>query len=68
MNRSLLSPSQWTYVWMGVKDVQDLEDMKEQIKNQIIDPSMDWKTRMDLYSQIRLINEHIIQSNQRTSY
>jgi hypothetical protein len=33
--------------------------LKEEIKNEVINPHIYWEKRIDLYEQVRLINERI---------
>ncbi|WP_161798306.1 hypothetical protein [Aneurinibacillus tyrosinisolvens] len=33
--------------------------LKEEIKNEVIAPNLYWEKRIDLYEQVRLINERI---------
>lgn len=43
-------------------DLDSLIHMKEQLKDQIVDPSLSWQSRMDLYEKIKWINlrlEHL---------
>ncbi|WP_167577771.1 hypothetical protein [Ammoniphilus sp. YIM 78166] len=45
-----------------IYDRDSLTDLKEQLKDQVVDPSLSWQSRMDLYEKIKWINlrlEHL---------
>jgi len=44
---------------ISLTDVKELEKMKEDLKEQVIDPSLNWKSRMDIYSKVQLVMQRI---------
>jgi sensor domain CHASE-containing protein len=43
---------------LNINDVDQLKDLKEQLKNQVIG-NITWQERINLYKQIQLINDRI---------
>lgn len=44
---------------LKINQIHTLKSMKEQIKNEIVDPNIHWQCRIKLYKKIALINERI---------
>jgi hypothetical protein len=42
-----------------ISELHQLNEMKEQIKNQVMDPTLRWDQRMVLYKQVQLINDWV---------
>lgn len=42
-----------------INEVEYLIEWKEKIKNQIMEPNLDWTARLELYKKVRLLNEKI---------
>jgi hypothetical protein len=40
-------------------NVEELFAFKEQLKNEIVNPTINWQTRMNLYKKVQMINERI---------
>lgn len=44
-----------------ISDLTQLVDLKEQIKQQVMEKELNWQYRMNLYRKVQLINERIDQ-------
>ncbi|RXT06255.1 hypothetical protein [Ammoniphilus sp. CFH 90114] len=44
-----------------ISDLTQLVDLKEQIKQQVMEKELNWQYRMNLYRKVQLINERIVQ-------
>lgn len=47
-----------TYI-NSVSDVSELERIREEIKEQVLDPKLNWQSRMHIYSQVQFVTERI---------
>lgn len=47
-----------TYI-NSVNDVSELERIREEIKEQVLDPQLNWQSRMLIYSQVQFVTERI---------
>jgi len=47
-----------TYI-NSVSDVSELERIREEIKEQVLDPQLNWQSRMLIYSQVQFVTERI---------
>lgn len=43
----------------NLTDIADLISLKEQLKDEIMAPTLSWEERIVLYRQVRIINEKI---------
>ncbi len=43
----------------SITNPDQLNELKESIKNQVVEPNLRWDERMILYKQVQLINERI---------
>ncbi|WP_289140254.1 hypothetical protein [uncultured Brevibacillus sp.] len=43
----------------SVRDVNELERLREQIKDQVIDPALNWESRMPIYRKVQVVTERI---------
>ncbi|MGG1664360.1 hypothetical protein [Brevibacillus sp. NRS-1366] len=43
----------------SVNDVSELERIREEIKEQVVDPQLNWQSRMLIYSQVQFVTERI---------
>jgi hypothetical protein len=48
-----------------INDTEILIVLKENFKDQVLDPDITWQDRMELYKQIQLINERIEELKQK---
>jgi hypothetical protein len=44
---------------ISLTDMEELHRMKEELKDQVVDPSLNWKGRMEIYRKVQLIMERI---------
>ena len=51
----------------SLKDIGLLQEKKKQIKDSIINPDLNWNSRMELYKQVQLINMRIEKLSYRTT-
>ena len=51
----------------SLKDIGLLQEKKKQIKDSVINPDLNWNSRMELYKQVQLINMRIEQLSYRTT-
>lgn len=42
-----------------ISSITALEEIKKGIKDQVVDPTLCWQDRMNLYHKVRVINERI---------
>ncbi|MFE1627009.1 hypothetical protein ACFLFF_09720 [Brevibacillus reuszeri] len=43
----------------SVRDVNELERLREEIKDQVIDPALNWESRMLIYRKVQVVTERI---------
>ncbi|MBP1933954.1 hypothetical protein [Ammoniphilus resinae] len=43
----------------SLRDIGLLQEKKKQIKDSVINPDLNWNSRMELYKQVQLINMRI---------
>ena len=43
----------------SVRDVNELERLREEIKDQVIDPALNWESRMPIYRKVLVVTERI---------
>lgn len=48
-----------------ITNMLELIDIKEKLKNSVMDPMLNWQERMELYQSIQGINERIQNLNQK---
>lgn len=52
---------------MELNDIQQMDDLnglevlKQKLKDQVVDGTLSWQQRIFLYTQIKIINERILQ-------
>jgi len=51
----------------SLKDIGLLQERKKQIKDSVINPDLNWNSRMELYKQVQLINMRIEKLSYRTT-
>lgn len=50
----------------SINDIQFLEQLIEKIKDDVINPSHDWQSRMILYQKVQIITKRIVYLKQNT--
>lgn len=48
----------YKYIY-SVRDVNELERLREEIKDQVIDPALNWESRMPIYRKVQEVTERI---------
>lgn len=48
----------YKYIY-SVSDVNELERLREQIKEEVIDPTLNWESRMPIYRKVQVVTERI---------
>ncbi|MEW9669153.1 hypothetical protein ABLT31_09920 [Ammoniphilus sp. 3BR4] len=52
---------EFTLYLNSINDIEELNDIKEEIKNQVINSEITWQERIELYRRVRSINLRIKQ-------
>jgi len=48
----------YKYIY-SVRDVNELERLREEIKDQVIDPALNWESRMPIYRKVQVVTGRI---------
>jgi hypothetical protein len=44
---------------ISLTDIEELERLKEELKDQVVHPDLNWQERMELYKRVQFIMERI---------